>query len=91
MDPTMIKILAQERPITGAYDAEADVLYLSFGEPQPAEGVDLGSGLVALYDEETHAVVGLTLIGLAKRLARELAGAPHHAPPPRTVGVIRDG
>ena len=91
MDPTMIKILAQHRPITGAYDAEADVLYLSFGEPQPAEGVDLGSGLIALYDEDTHTVVGLTLIGLAKRMARELSQAPDTTPHARAAHTSSDG
>ena len=31
------------------YDPEADVLYMSVGEPQPALGVDIGEGLVLRY------------------------------------------
>ncbi len=55
------------------YDEEADVLYLSVGEPRPAIGVDIGDGLVLRYDEARHEVVGLTVIGLRERLMHELA------------------
>lgn len=54
------------------YDGEADVLYLSPGEPKPAEGVDIGDGLIVLYDEQSGEVVGLTVTGLRERLVREL-------------------
>ncbi len=66
-----------ERPgwITWEYDPEADVLYLSVGEPRPAVGIDIGDGLVLRYDEARNEVVGLTVIGLRERLVREL-GAP---------------
>jgi uncharacterized protein YuzE len=50
------------------YDQEADVLYLSLGEPQPAVGVDIGEGLVLRYSEIQSAIVGLTVIGLKSRL-----------------------
>lgn len=71
----MEKILKiEESTKTGQwnYDGEADVLYLSPGEPKPAEGVDIGEGMVVLYDEESGEVVGLTVIGLRERLLREL-------------------
>ena len=71
----MEKILKiEESTKTGQwnYDGEADVLYLSPGEPKPAEGVDIGEGMIALYDEETGEVVGLTIIGLRERLLKEL-------------------
>jgi len=35
------------------YDREADVLYISFGAPRPAVGVDMGNGVIMRYDE-TH-------------------------------------
>ena len=54
------------------YDAEADVLYLSIGEPQPALGVDIGEGVILRYDEARNEVVGLTLIGLRSRLLSRL-------------------
>ena len=49
---------------------EADVLYLSLGQPRPAVGVDIGDGVVLRYDEATQEVVGLTVIGLRAKLAR---------------------
>lgn len=50
------------------YDGEADTLYISFGKPRAALGVDVGEGLVIRYDEKAREVVGLTLIGVGKRL-----------------------
>lgn len=55
-----------------SYDEDADVLYVSLGEPRAALGVDLGDGLVLRYDEASEEVVGLTVIGLRARLRREL-------------------
>lgn len=63
-----------ERPaeVSWDYDEEADVLYLSVGNPRPAVGIDIGEGVVARYDEERKEVVGITLIGLRARLLKEL-------------------
>lgn len=69
-----IKILEKPEAITWDYDEEADVLYLSIGEPPPAVGVDSGDGIILRYDEAHREVVGLTLIGLRARLLKELAG-----------------
>ena len=55
------------------YDEEADVLYLSMGEPKPALGIDIGEGLVLRYDEAARNVVGLTIINLRARLMQELS------------------
>lgn len=68
-----IKILEKPAAITWDYDEEADVLYLSIGEPQPAVGVDIGEGVILRYDETRREVVGLTLVGLRARLLKELA------------------
>ena len=70
-----IKILEQPTSMTWNYDEETeetDVLYLSVGAPRPAVGVDIGDGLVLRYDETRREVVGLTVIGLRDRLARNL-------------------
>jgi uncharacterized protein YuzE len=58
--------LMVEKPdqINWEYDKEADVLYISFGKPQPALSLDLGSGIVARYLEKSNKIVGFTLIGL---------------------------
>lgn len=65
--------LEMEKPkkVSWEYDAEADVLYISFGEPQPALGMDLGSGIVARYIEKSRKIVGFTIIGLRDVLKAE--------------------
>ena len=55
------------------YDDEADVLYLSLGEPQADVGVDIGEGVIVRYNEVRKEVVGLTVIGLRDRLLKGLA------------------
>lgn len=71
-----LKILEKPSDLTWDYDEEADVLYLSVGEPHPALGVDVGEGVILRYDEAAKEVVGLTLIGLRERLLKGLAEAP---------------
>jgi len=70
-----LKILEHPDKVNWNYDEEADVLYLSVGEPRPAAGVDIGEGVVLRYDETANEVVGLTLIGLRAKLLKELPGA----------------
>jgi uncharacterized protein YuzE len=50
------------------YDEDADVAYLSIGEPRRAVGEETPEGHVALYDEETGEFCGLTLIGVRKAI-----------------------
>lgn len=73
MEP--VKILGKPTNLTWDYDEEADVLYLSMGEPRPAIGMDIGEGVVVRYDEARKEVVGLTLIGLRARLMKNLAAS----------------
>jgi uncharacterized protein YuzE len=74
-----VKILDQAHELTWDYDDDADVLYLSVGDPRPAVGLDIGDGGVVRYDETRHEVVGLTVIGLRNRLVRRLAGSESQA------------
>lgn len=67
-----LKILEKPSVLQWDYDEEADVLYLSVGEPRPAIGTDIGEGLVVRYDEPTKEVVGLTLVGLRARVLKSL-------------------
>ncbi len=67
-----LKILEREEKLSWEYDDEADVLYISIGEPRPAEGIDIGEGTIIRLDPETKGVVGLTLLGLSKRIMKEL-------------------
>jgi len=54
------------------YDGEADILYISFGKPRAAVGVDVGEGVVVRYDNKAKEVVGLTIIGVGRRLEQHL-------------------
>ncbi|HHT9137548.1 MAG TPA: DUF2283 domain-containing protein [Candidatus Wunengus sp. YC60] len=67
-----IKILDKKENLNWDYDEEADVLYISIGEPRNALGVDIGEGAIVRYVEETEEVVGLTLIGIKERLLGSL-------------------
>jgi len=68
-----VTILPPGATTTSEYDAEADVLYISVGDPRPALGVDVGDGLIVRLDEAKRVVVGLTIIGFRQRLERGLA------------------
>jgi uncharacterized protein YuzE len=64
-----VKLFEQKDvPLDWEYDGEADTLYLSFGKPKPAIGIDIGQGVVIRYDEKAHEVVGLTIVGVGRRL-----------------------
>ncbi|MDP8923089.1 MAG: DUF2283 domain-containing protein [Chloroflexota bacterium] len=69
-----VTILPSGAVTTSEYDAEADVLYISVGDPRPALGVDIGDGLVVRFDEAKREVAGLTIIGFRERLARGMEG-----------------
>ena len=68
-----VRILEKPTSITWDYDEDADVLYLSIGDPQPAVGLDVGDGVIVRYDEVRKEVIGLTFIGLRARLLKTLA------------------
>ncbi|MCH7614017.1 MAG: DUF2283 domain-containing protein [Candidatus Marinimicrobia bacterium] len=67
-----IKILDKKENLNWDYDEEADVLYISIGEPQEALGIDIGEGSIVKYKEDVREVVGLTLIGIKERLLNSL-------------------
>ena len=49
------------------YDDEADVLYISFGEPQPADDADLTDEGVIVRLREGK-IVGLTILNAGSRV-----------------------
>ena len=69
-----IRILEEVEKLNWEYDEEADVLYLSVGELQPAVGMDIGEGVVVRYDEKTRSVVGLTIIGMKEKVLSAMNG-----------------
>ena len=72
-----LKILEKSQDLEWEYDEEADVLYLSVGEPVKALGVDIGEGLVVRMDAAENKVVGLTVVGLRSRILKNLSGSRH--------------
>ena len=60
------------------YDSEADVLYISFGAPRPAVGVDMGNGVIRRYDETDDKIMGIIIIGV-RASARYQRGRTSHA------------
>ncbi|MCL1474556.1 DUF2188 domain-containing protein [Argonema antarcticum] len=75
-----LKILENSKKVTAFYDKEADVLYISLGEPQEAVAVDVGDSAIARYNEESQTLVGITLIGLKQRVLKKLNRQLHVAP-----------
>lgn len=67
-----LKILEGKQPLNWEYDEEADVLYVSVGEPKRAVSTDIGDGVIVRYDEKKMEVVGLTLLGFRKRTIESL-------------------
>lgn len=63
-------------PLDWDCDGDADTLYIRFGKPKPALGVDVGEGVIIRYDEKAREVVGLTLIGVGKRMEEYLRKNP---------------
>ena len=66
----------KDAPWDWEYDGDADTLYISFGKPKPALGVDVGEGVIVRYDEKAREVVGLTLIGVGKRMEEHIKKNP---------------
>ncbi|MEW6027718.1 MAG: DUF2283 domain-containing protein [Planctomycetota bacterium] len=62
-----LKILEKKTNLNWEYDEDADVLYVSIGNPRKAIGVDIGKGVIVRYDEPKREVVGLTIIGVKER------------------------
>jgi len=63
-------------PVDWEYDGEADALYISFGPPKPATGIDAGEGVIIRYDEQAREVVGLTIVGVGRRLEEYVGKLP---------------
>jgi uncharacterized protein YuzE len=67
-----LKLLEKKPKLHLDYDEDGDVLYIAFGGPKPAIGVDVGEGVIVRYDEKRKEVIGLTIIGVGSKMARYL-------------------
>lgn len=59
--------MAEDKVMGISYDADADVLYLSVGEPRRAISREIGDDVLLRVDPESGAVVGLTVLNLSTR------------------------
>ena len=66
-----------EKKLMISYDKEADVMYLSFGEPAKAYGEEIDEGVFARYDPSSHELIGITIVNFSKKFGKK----------PRTLGV----
>jgi uncharacterized protein YuzE len=72
-----LNISERKDKIKWDYDAEADVLYISFGNPQNAEGVDIGEGTIIRVQSDSKEIIGVTIINPLHRTLASLSGKQH--------------
>jgi uncharacterized protein YuzE len=58
--------LPQGKTVNSYYDEEADVLYVSFGEPSPSEVLDTGEDLLIRFDPKTGEITGFTVLNFSE-------------------------
>ena len=56
----------EENTFTYSYDREADVMYLSIGQPQKAKTIELTDDFLLRLSPQTREVVGLTIIDFSR-------------------------
>jgi uncharacterized protein YuzE len=69
-----LNISEKKKKIKWDYDAEADILYISFGNPKNAEGVDIGEGTIIRMEPNTKEIIGLTILSPLNRTLSSLMG-----------------
>jgi uncharacterized protein YuzE len=69
-----LNISEKKDKIKWDYDAEADVLYISFGNPMNAEGVDIGEGTIIRIQPDTKEIIGVTILNPLHRTLLSLSG-----------------
>lgn len=69
-----LNIAEKKEKIKWDYDAEADILYISFGNPANAEGVDIGEGTIVRIQSESKEIIGFTILNPLHRTLSKLKG-----------------
>ncbi|MCX6253727.1 MAG: DUF2283 domain-containing protein [Bacteroidia bacterium] len=69
-----LNISEKKNKIKWDYDAEADILYISFGNPRNAEGVDIGEGTIIRIRPDTKEIIGVTILNPLNRTLSSLMG-----------------
>lgn len=61
----------EREPVTSRYDEEADVLYISFGAPEPGLAIDAGGGVLIRYRERDGVILGTTILGASQMIQKK--------------------
>ena len=69
-----LNISEKKNKIKWDYDADADVLYISFGNPKNAEGIDIGEGTIIRIRPDTKEITGVTILNPLNRTLISLMG-----------------
>jgi uncharacterized protein YuzE len=84
-----LNITEKKDKIKWDYDAEADVLYISFGNPQNAEGVDIGEGTIIRIQPESNEIIGVTILNPLHRTLASLKGKQPQTKKKKTSSVTK--
>ena len=84
-----LNISEKRNKIKWDYDAEADVLYISFGNPKNAEGVDIGEGTIIRIRPDTQEIIGVTILSPLNRTLSSLMGKNQIRRKKKTSSVIK--
>ena len=84
-----LNIAEKKDKIKWDYDAEADVLYISFGNPQNAEGVDIGEGTIIRIEPDSKEIIGVTILNPLHRTLSSLMGKPYSTRKKKTSSVTK--
>jgi len=84
-----LNISEKKSKIKWNYDAEADVLYISFGNPGNAEGVDIGEGTIIRIRPDTKEIIGVTILNPLNRTLTSLMGKHKIRHKKKTTSVTR--
>ena len=84
-----LNISEKKNKIKWDYDAEADILYISFGNPKNAEGVDIGEGTIIRIRPDTKEIIGVTIINPLNRTLSSLMGKQKISRKKKTSPVIK--
>jgi uncharacterized protein YuzE len=68
-----LNISEKKNKIKWDYDAESDILYISFGNPKIAEGVDIGEGTIIRIRPDTKEIIGVTILNPLNRTLSSLS------------------
>ncbi len=84
-----LNISEKKNKINWDYDADADVLYISFGNPKNAEGVDIGEGTIIRIEPDTKEIIGITILNPLHRTLTSLMGKPRLTRKKKTTSITK--